>query len=242
MKIAIAQIKPNKGNIEKNIKLHMAMISLALTEDIDAIFFPELSITGYEPELANELKTEVSDNRFKAFQEVSNKKKIIIGLGVPNKNNEEVNISMFIFQSNTNIQSYSKQTLHEHETPFFEEGKLQVIIEYGAFRIAPAICYESLLESHLINSLNMGANMYVASVAKHQRGIEKAMCYFSKMAKVKAIPILMSNSIGHCDNFESAGQSAIWNKQGELLGQLSASTEGVLIYNTETEQVIRLEK
>ncbi len=58
MKICLAQIKSIKGDVEENIIHHKGFIEKALTYDVDLIIFPELSITGYEPELANDLATE----------------------------------------------------------------------------------------------------------------------------------------------------------------------------------------
>ena len=43
----------------------------------------------------------------------------------------------------------------------------------------------------------------------------------------------MVNSIGFCDQFLAVGQTAIWSKEGDLIGQLDDQTEGVLIFDTE---------
>ena len=64
MIIAVTQIKPVKGDIESNIDNHIKLIDLAVSNGAGAIFFPELSITGYEPELAKELSTDKDDKRF----------------------------------------------------------------------------------------------------------------------------------------------------------------------------------
>ena len=68
MKICIAQTKPIKGNVSANIEAHIKFIELALTLIAEAIFFPELSLTGYEPELAKKLATNQNDNRLDIFQ------------------------------------------------------------------------------------------------------------------------------------------------------------------------------
>ena len=52
MKIGIAQIKPLKGDIERNLDKHLKFINNALEKQPDLLMFPELSLTGYEPELA----------------------------------------------------------------------------------------------------------------------------------------------------------------------------------------------
>jgi predicted amidohydrolase len=46
-KIALAQINPALGNVEKNIKKHLAFINKSLKKKADLVVFPELSLTGY---------------------------------------------------------------------------------------------------------------------------------------------------------------------------------------------------
>jgi len=83
MKISVAQIKPSKGCIEKNITVHLELIQLAIEAQVSALFFPELSITGYEAELAKSLATDQNDKRFDFFQKISDSNNITIGFGAP---------------------------------------------------------------------------------------------------------------------------------------------------------------
>lgn len=238
MKIAVAQTRPIKGDISANIKTHKKLIDFAISHKADTIFFPELSVTGYEPELAKELSTNQDDKKFDDFQEISNKNKITIGLGMPTKTNSGIKISMIIFQPDTPRQTYSKQQLHSDEFPYFVNGDKQIILTVDNKQIAPAICYESLQTDHSDNANKLGAEIYVASVAKSQNGIDKAMTHYPAVAKKFSMPVLMSNCVGYCDNFESVGKSSVWTKQGNLVGQLNEKLEGILIFDTETEEVI----
>lgn len=238
MKIGIAQPKPIRGNVSANIEAHKKFIELALTLNADAIFFPELSLTGYEPELAKKLATNQNDTCLNIFQKTSNKHNIIIGLGLPTINESKIRISMVIFQPNKPRQTYSKQQLHSDEFPYFENGVEQLIIKTNNINIAPAICYESLQPSHSENAFKLGANVYLASVAKSANGVEKAFEYYPKLAKHYKMPVLIANCVGYCDNFLSVGQSAVWTKEGKLVGQLDDKTEGILLFDTETEEVI----
>ena len=242
MRIGIAQISPKKGDIEKNTELHKEMIYLAKEKEVNAIFFSELSITGYEPELASDLKMHPNDKRFEVFQKISNEETITIGIGVPTESEEGVKISMLLFEPQNSLQIYSKQILHDDERPYFKEGNAQVIVNLKGYKIAPAICYESLQMGHLENAIHKGAEIYVASVAKSQKGIDKANDYFPKVAKEKSIPILMANCVGLCDNFHSIGQSSIWNRQGILMEQLNESEEGILVYDTDKETALKIIK
>lgn len=239
MKICIAQTAPIKGNVLANIEAHKKFIELALTFNANAIFFPELSLTGYEPELAKELATNPNDIRLDVFQEISDINNIVIGVGMPTATESKIRISMIIFEPNKPRQTYSKQQLHSDEFPYFTNGEGQVIIKTNGKNIIPAICYESLQSTHAENAFKLGVDVYLASVAKPANGIAKAFEYYPKIAKQYTMPILMANCIGFCDNFMSVGNSAVWTKEGKLVGLLDDKTEGVLIFDTETEKIIR---
>lgn len=239
MKIAIAQTRSIKADVSANIETHVRLVELAIDLNATAIFFPELSLTGYEPELANGLVISANDSRLDVFQHFSDENTIIIGLGLPTKSETGIRISMVIFQPNQAVQTYSKQQLHLDELPYFESGSEQLFITSYQTKIAPAICYESLQPEHAENAFNLGATVYLTSVAKPENGFKKAELHYPGVAMKYAMPVLMSNCVGFCDNFLSVGKSSVWTKQGELAGQLDDNTEGLLIYDTETEEVIK---
>ncbi|MTI31242.1 carbon-nitrogen hydrolase family protein [Xanthovirga aplysinae] len=238
MKIAIAQTKPIKGDIAANIVSHKKLIDMALSMKTDAIFFPELSLTGYEPELAKDLATNQDDSRFDDFQKLSDENDVTIGLGIPTNSYAGVLISMIVFQKNKPRQTYSKQQMHSDELPYFVNGNGQLILSIKNKKIALAICYESLQINHSEEANALGAEVYIASVAKPQHGFEKARKHFPSIAKKYAMPVFMSNCVGYCDNFESVGKSSIWNKKGDQIGQLDNTNEGILIFDTKIEKVI----
>lgn len=239
MKISVAQTKPIIGNIAANIATHKILIQLAISYNADAIFFPELSVTAYDSELAKDLATDLNDPIFDDFQKISDSNKITIGIGMPTKTSVGIQISMIIFQPDNERQMYSKQHLHSDEFPYFIKGEKQIILKVGDKNIAPAICYESMLIEHSEYANKLGAEIYLASVAKSQDGINNAKSHYPPVAKKFAMPVLMSNCLGFCDNFESVGQSAVWSKRGQLLGQLDDINEGILIFDTQTEEVIK---
>jgi predicted amidohydrolase len=239
MKICIAQIRPYKGNITANINTHLGCIELASFLQADAIFFPELSLTSYEPALAMALATDLNIPILDVFQHTSEISQMMICLGLPTKTLTGVQISMAIFQPHQARKTYSKQQLHVDEYPYFEPGNEQLILERSGKKIAPAICYESLQPGHAENAFSMGAQVYVASVAKSASGVAKALQHYPEIACKYAMPVLMANSIGFCDNFLSSGSSAVWSKSGVLLAQMDQDMQGILVYDTETEEVVR---
>src|SRR5690606_3507502 len=240
MKIAVAQIRSLSGNIVENMLVHKKMIDLAVVHQTNSLFFPELSLTGYEPALAKELAKYPDDPLFEEFQEMSDANNLTLGIGAPTKADAGIRISMLVFQPNLPKQVYSKQQLHADELPYFVSGNGQVILTINNEKVAPGICYESLQTSHADVAARLGADVYIASVAKSQNGIDKAIKHYPAIAQQYAMPVLMSNCIGFCDNFHSVGKSAVWTKHGRLAGQLDDKNEGVLIFDTETEEVVEV--
>lgn len=238
MKIGVAQTRPVKGDIPRNIAGHKKLIDLAVTSGAGMIIFPELSITGYEPELAKALATDKDDQRFNDFQKISDEKHITIGIGMPLKSDPGILISMIIFQPQQPRQVYHKQHLHEDEIPYFVNGPSQNVLVNNPEKISLAICYEISVPEHSENAFKNGSGIYLASVAKSVSGVEKAVKGLSEIARNYSMTVLMSSCIGHCDNFDCGGKTSIWNDKGELVGQLDDSNEGILVIDTQTQEVI----
>jgi predicted amidohydrolase len=207
MKICVAQTRPIKGDIGSNIENHKKLIDLAVANGADAIIFPELSLTGYEPALAKELATHQDDHRFDDFQKISDTRQITIGVGVPITNNTGICISMLIFQPHQARQIYSKQYLHPDEEAFFVNGQSSTGLIGDKTKIAPAICYELSVPEHAENAFKSGAEIYMVSVAKFANGVDKAIKTLAEIAEKYSMTVLMSNCIGISDGQKCAGKN-----------------------------------
>ncbi len=236
MKICVVQTKPIKGDIQKNIENHIRMIKLAVSEEADVIIFPELSLTGYEPELAQKLAVDNDDVRFDDFQKISSVNQIIIGVGLPIKKGSGVCISMLIFHPNKERQIYFKQYLHASEDEFFIGGNNLINLIHGE-SIAPAICYELSVPMHSERAFKRGASFYIASVVESVEGVDKSIEKLAKIAEKYAMTVFMSNCIGQTGNYNCGGKTSVWNKNGQLVGQLSNSKEDVLMLDTVSNSV-----
>lgn len=232
MKIALAQIQPVKAEIENNLKRHILFAHKAAALGADLVVFPELSISGYEPELVADLALIPGDKIFEPLKETANKLGLIICASFPEKHSRGVTISNSYFKPKSAESIYAKQFLHKDELSYFTNGETQFFLQTEDEVIAPAICYESLRPEHLATAVESGATIYLANVAKPARGLEKAFAYFPKAAKANKLPILMVNSTGHCDNFLAEGMSAAWNSDGKLLAVLPRDREGVMIFDS----------
>lgn len=62
--------------------------------------------------------------------------------------------------------------------------------------------------------------------------IEPAHGRMAQIAQTYGITTLMVNCVGLADGEWCAGQSAVWNPEGQQLAQFNDLTEGVLVYDT----------
>jgi predicted amidohydrolase len=211
---------------------HVELIDLAVAHGADVVYFPELSLTGYEPRRATSLATTTTDPRLAVLQQRSDTYNLIIGVGLPIAVGSHVQIGMVWFSPNTPRRGYAKQHLHADELPFFVPGARQLVLEAAAHTLAPAICYESLQLHHADDAAKLGADLYLASVAKPASAVAKAMLHYPTVARKHTMYVMMADCVGPSDDFVSVGQSAVWNTRGELLAQMDTESEGMVLVDT----------
>lgn len=145
MKIALAQINPALGNIEKNVKKHLAFCDKAIKQKADLIVFPELSLTGYS---LKDLNFDVPVDPFKpdSLTELKKKSKkisIICG-GVEEGENFAVYNSAFYLSGGkaqfTHRKVYPPDYGMFEEMRYFTRGKSAEVHETDFGKIGVLVC------------------------------------------------------------------------------------------------------
>jgi predicted amidohydrolase len=239
MKICVAQTRPIKGDIEANIHSHKKHIEMAVSVGTDFVIFPELSITGYEPELIKELATTQYDLRFNVFQKIADADRVTIGIGVPTIADKGIRVSHVYFQPDKPREMYSKVFLHSSEEGYFIRGDRYINLRIDDANIALAICYELSVTEHAERAAMSGADIYAVSVV--EQNIEKAIKRLTNIAADYSMTVMMANAIGKTGVYECPGKSSIWSNKGELVGQLDDSHEGILVFDTDTGEISKKE-
>ena len=239
MKICLAQTRPISGDISANTRKHLQFIKQASQNNADLIAFSELSLTGYEPELAESFALELYNKKLDVFQKESDNLHMILCIGVPLKVKRGIAISMIIFQPYSPRIVYSKKYLHPDEEPYFVSGESTLQIIGTNPKIAPAICYEISIEDHEHFAMQRAPDIYLASVAKFESGIAPSYKRLSQLAGHNDVFALMVNAVGPADNGLCVGQSAVWNEDGKMLDCLDSKKEGILILDTKEPSVFR---
>ena len=242
MKIAVAQTRPVKGDLARNLESHVRFVKKALAEKAGLLVFPELSLTGYEPALARELRTDPADGRLDVLQALSDRHGIVIGAGLPTGQGSETLISLLIFRPGAARLVYSKQHLFPPEREVFSAGHNPLVLNLDAETIvAPAICYELSHTEHHEQARRQGATVYLASVLHSAGGLAQGNEQLAAIAREYGMTVFMSNYVGWSGGYECAGNSAVWGEGGRRIASLDGEREGLLFYDTGTGQATVLQ-
>lgn len=228
MILASAQIHPHRGDIGKNIADHCALIHEAAQYDVDLILFPELSLTGYEREEAPFLAFLPKDSRLKPFRQLARQYQMIIVVGAPILDDDRLFIGAFIIHPNGRVEYYTKQYLHDGEEEFFQPSfEYNPVIHLNNEQAQVAICADISNPEH--SKAAAQSSIYLASIFYTPNGLPEAHTDLSTYAQQHQMNVLMANFCGESWGIDAAGQSAFWSNTGELIGQLDATTAGLLI-------------
>lgn len=230
MKIAAAQIKPVEQNTHSNIQTHLQMIDLAAKQNVELIVFPEMSLTGYEREMADQLSFTENDTRLNVFKDKAEANKMLIIVGAPIKIDSTLHIGSFIFLPDRTTSIYTKQFLHDGEEKYFTPSSIyNPLIEFKNEIVSIAICADINNPMHSKQAYNRKTTLYVPSIFYTPNGIAEGHKTLSDYAKEYSMNVLMANYTGSSYRIEAAGQSGFWNNHGELIAQLDNTEENLLI-------------
>ena len=231
--IAAAQTCPHKGEFVANVRDHGRLIRQAAERQVDVIVFPELSLTGYERELANQLAITIDDHCLAPLKTLAKELTITIVAGAPILRPEgKPYIGALIIGPDT-LTTYRKQHLHGDEVLFFSPGQSGCTFEVNTTRIGVAICADTSHAEHAAIAAENGASLYAAGVfftdGCYQKDIEQLQQY----AVQHKMAVLLANFGGLTHGQIPAGKSAIWNESGECLVTAAAGGEALIVATRE---------
>jgi predicted amidohydrolase len=163
MRIAVVNFK-SKRKIDHNVMLMKEYISIAISNKVEFIVFPELCLTGYYYYLSNKgiINKEKLDEVVNAFLDISNKNNIYICFGTPTFINNNIFNSAVITCPDNTVKIYNKIHICGYEHNIFSKGTKPLVLETEFGKLGFGICYDTIRFPELIRYYcSQGANLYI---------------------------------------------------------------------------------
>jgi len=231
MVLAAAQINSKGGDLNENIRIHMDMIKEAAVSGADLILFPEMSLTGYEREKAEDLSFSRNDSKLYKLIQLAARHQIVIVAGAPVKLGKNLHIGAFILNPTGPVSLYVKKFLHAGEEKYYSPStEHDPVISINGMRACNAICADIENPGHVEHAKRVNdCHLYLAGIFYSRQGILSAHQLLSGYAREKSICVLMANYSGEQWGITSGGKSAFWDEKGNLIAELGEKDSALLI-------------
>lgn len=229
MKLAIAQIVVEKGNLTHNLARHLFFCQLAAAEKADMVVFPELSLTGYEPELAHALAVDLTDPLWEELKDCARENQLVISAGMPLRTANGIQIGAVQVWPDGGLHRYAKQNLYTGEDVFFVPGTQDYQLTLQGEKISMAICADISEPRLPARAHAQGATILLAPVMVSKKGLTQDRTQLQQYAQQYRMLTVMANYGGVTGGYDCGGYSSVWSEQGELIGELAHDQEGILL-------------
>jgi predicted amidohydrolase len=240
--VAAAQTRPLAGDVDANVAEHLRLARRAAAAGAELVVFPELSLTGYELELAPSLAFTPGDPRLAPLQEAAASCELTLVVGAPVRLEDGLYIGAFILRPDGSEDLYTKHHLGAFgsgarvdgtppppEATFFRSGDRTPLVAFGDRRAAVAVCADTGHASHVKAAAERGATVYLASMFVIPSDFEGDQARLRRYAAEHAMLVVFANYAGSTGGLRSAGRSAVWSPRGECVVELDATSTGVAL-------------
>jgi predicted amidohydrolase len=249
--IAVAQTCPVAGDVPANLQDHVRLARLAAAEGARVVVFPELSLTGYELELAGGLAFSEDDARLSPLLDLAAALGVTLVVGGPVRLGPSLHIGAFLLHPDQTSELYTKHrlgafppaascdsdngTVPPAEAAVFQPGDRNPLVRLGGHLAAVAVCADIGNPAHPRRAAEQGADTYLASMFVITSDFEGEALRLSRYAVQHRMLTALANFGGPSSGLRSGGRSSIWSETGELLVQLEGGGSGIAVV-TETPE------
>ena len=230
-KLRIAQTDCTLANFEENLARHVTSIEQAIRDGVDAIAFPELSLTGYNvQDAAQDMAMHICDPKLDPLRELSRHICIICG-GIELSDDYGVYNSAFMFEDGVGRSVHRKIYPPTYgmfeELRYFSAGKrVETVSSRRLGKIGVAICEDFWHVSVPYLLANQGAKLLLVLMSSPLRlspgqGTPAIVSQWQTIAGTYAFlyscHVACVNRIGSEDSFTYWGNSSLTGPDGSVV-------------------------
>lgn len=237
--ISLPQIPVTKGDVSANLKHHIVAISRSSQQNADVAVFPELSLTGYELELASDLAFDPQPSAFTELSQAAVTHEVVVIAGCPlnGSASSKPTIGSVICFPDGKVDFYSKQYLHSGEEVYCSRGEGDYHFELKGNQVALAICADFIEPLHSTRAKAMGADVYLVSALISEMGFEPDSKLLSDIASTHNLPVLLSNHISVTGGWDTCGKNSIWGAEGNRVTLPNSREECLVLCTIDNDNI-----
>jgi len=233
MKISLAQMQVNQGNIEENFNNALAMIDEARLNNSNIILFPELFLTGFDYQNIDNLSKIMPSYIDKLLEKSVSL--AICGTYLENINNKIFNTFYCLYEKKV-VFKYSKIKLFEvtNEHKFFYPGSIGQENTFDLFGIkfGVAICFELRFPEFFRKAALKGADILLLSAIWPKERIFAWQALSVARAIENQVFFVGCNAIGQSGQWMCGGYSSVFDPLGN---KLECAYEDIALKTVEIE-------
>lgn len=229
--LAAAQTLSQPGDLSANIERHCAFVRTAAAAGVELLLFPELSLSGYEPERVAGCVVDPAGPLLAPLRALAHRHRMILVLGAPLASaNERPHIGAIVLFADGSHAVYHKRHLHSGEERWASAGAADAAcFPLGTERFALSICADSSNDQHATAAAATGASLYLAGVLLSENAYPGDCAKLQQHAATHGYAVLMANHGGDSGGYVAAGRSAFWDETGRLVGATPGRGEQLLV-------------
>lgn len=234
MKIAAYQFEIT-GDIRRNLGIIKNAVSLAKSQNVDLIVFPECCLTGYPPRNIEKSDDVEFDEVYAACDEIQrlvNEVDICAIVGTIYKEQECIFNRAICFQPNHKSLYYGKRALYGWDKDNFETGKETGIFEIQGIKIGVRICFEIRFPEYFRELYKEGTDINIVlfyDVSDNENAERYNM--IKGHLQTRAVEnVTTTISVNAVFPYQTA-PTAVFDKSGIICKECNSNKEEMLIYD-----------
>lgn len=224
MKIYLAQIAPQVGDMQGNVLLMQEAMAKAAAGGCDLVVFPELAITGYPPEDLLKRDAFIMAVEKAVDELVGSTASLCIAFGAPRRQGGKLFNSVVLAQNGRVIGIYDKQCLPNYgvfdERRYFDQGDgSESVFRVNGWRVGVGVCEDLWHDELATKQAALNCDLWLnlnASPFHIDKQLERE-ALVRRRAREFGVPVIYVNPVGGQDEVVFDGGSHAFDASGELL-------------------------
>lgn len=205
--------------------MHQRVMEKAVGEGADLLVFPELSVTGYEMDLAADLQADVTDPVFAPLQTLAVEAGMLTMVGMPVRATSGKPYLGSVLLGGEKPVAYNKIHVHASEAEYFQSADRHVVIPHKGRSVGFAICADLNFASHAAGACAAGADIYAVGALINADAWTREEPMLTGYARDHDMPVVFSNYATKSGPYVPVGKSSVWAPGGDAVVQAAGCEE-----------------